>query len=370
MVDLSDEWLSQSRCSDARCLYKYKLIHVDKLVRRWTPGPMRKGTLVHAGLEIALWYAHTICTVPGRLIQGTAIAWGEAAIRGAQAVWLDSDVLKGHVTDEMRQGAAEQCEQACSIFRRVWAFLDVGRKWETVCLADGTPLIEYKMRAPRLIPGGWAGAQGTLDWVARDLRTGHVWLFDLKTLKALQSDDYHAIQLQAPLYQYLLMRDAGLKIAGTATLQVRSAVPAVPKMNKTKAKGEDRPGMSRAKCATTPEIYRQALLDNDLDPENYRDVLAELRPFDRISYYFRSWEHVTKAVGDLQNMGHVIALAGAHGIWPRNANPFSCRGCTHREYCEADLNGEDTEELANTLYMREGEDPYPEIEWSDDDGDD
>lgn len=370
---MTDEWMSQSRASDARCLYKYKLIHVDKLVRRWTPGPMRRGTLVHAGLQFALWWDRADL-MAARGINGqrvrpphSAEAWGEAAIRNAQAVWLDSDELRGHVTDEMRQGAVEQCDQAVAIFRRVWAFLDVGRKWETVCLPDGTPLIEYQMRAPGLIPGGhFVGAQGTLDWVARDLETGHIWLFDFKTQKALQSDDYHSIQLQAPLYQYLLMRDAGLKVAGTATLQIRAAIPAVPTMNKTKAKGQDKPGMSRAKCATTPEIYRQALLDNGLDPCDYADVIAELKPFDRISKYYRSREHVMQAVGDLQNMGALIGRAHDHGEWPRNANPFSCRGCSHREYCEAELNGEDTEEMANTLFMREGEIPYPAIEWEDD----
>lgn len=357
MIDLSEEWLSQSRANDARCMYKYKLVHVDKLVRRWTPGPMRRGTLVHAGLEFALWAQHT-----GQ----DALGWGEAAIMGSQAAWLDSDALRGHVTDEMRLGAAEQCRLAVSIFRRVWKFLAVGKRYKTVCLPDGTPLIEYKMRAPGLIPGGWAGAQGTLDWVAQDLETGHIWLFDLKTQKALQSDDYHAVQLQAPLYQYLLMRDTGLKIAGTATLQSRAAVPAVPTVNKTKAKGEDRPGMSRKKIATDRETYARALTENGFDIADYQDILSELHPFDKISLQFRSWEHVCNAVGDLQNIGQLIALSHEHGLFPRNANPFTCRGCTHREYCIADLNGEDTEFLASTLYMQEGEIPYPEIEIDDD----
>lgn len=373
MIDLSQEWMSQSRkaCAE-RCLHLYKLIHVDKLVRRWTPGPMRRGTLVHAGLQFALWWAFANERQGPNAehsIRHTAEEWGEAAIRNAQAVWLQSEAMAPHVTSELQEGADRQVDLAIAIFRRVWKFLDVGRKWKTVCLSDGTPLIEYNMRAPHLLPGGWAGMQGTLDWVAQDLETGHCWLFDLKTLKAVQSDDYYSIQTQAPLYQFLLMRDAGLHIAGTATLQARAAVPAIPTINKTKAKGQDRPGMSRAKIATDPATYKQALLDNGFDPDDYLDVLCELKPFDKISVQFRSWEHVGMVVTDAQYAAKLLALAHEHGLFPRAANPFNCRGCTHRSICEADLNGEDTEYLAETEYMREGEIPYPVIE-VDDDGED
>lgn len=375
-VDLSDQWISQSRATDwMRCPYRYQLVHVDRLVRRWTPAPMKRGTLVHAGLQYALWWdwvdARAARWVNNERIRPTAsaLAWGEAAIRHTQAVWLQSEAIAPHVTEDLLAGAERQVDEAILIFRRVWKFLGVeDGKWETVSIiVDGraVPLIEHKMRAPGLMPGGWAGAQGTLDWVARERGTGHIWLFDLKTSKVIHSADYHFIQTQLPLYQFLLMRD-GLNVVGTAQLQARAAVPQVPKLNKTRAKGQEAPGLSRSKIATDPQTYMQAILDNGLDPDDYRDVLSELRPFDTISFHYRSWEQVEKIVDTLQS--HALNMAAAHeqNRFPRNAYPFGCQGCTHRTYCEADLLGEDTDILAETEYMREGEVPYPAVEFDGD----
>jgi hypothetical protein len=377
------EWLSQSRVTNwSRCPFRYKLIHIDKLVRRWTPAPMKRGTLVHAGLQFALWWCVqrdrgdaevgrkrvSKATRTMAYPTGTAMEWGEAAISNAQLTWLAEPAIAPHVTEELRQGAMDQVHEAQVIFRRVWAFLGVeSGKWKTVLLKDGTPLIEYKMRIPHCLGEHWAGFQGTLDWVTIDTATGHIWLFDLKTLKALQSDDYHFMQIQAPVYQFLLKNLHGLELVGTGTVQARAAVPQIPHLNKTKTAGQDRPGMSRSKLATDPETYTAALKAEGLDPNDYADYIADLKPFDRISYAYRGPEQVAQIWKELNTHADMMAAAETSRTFPRAAHPYGCRGCTHRTFCESDLLGEDTEWLAQTEYMREGETPFPVVEIEEDD---
>ncbi len=359
-----EEWLSQSRISSGlRCLYRYHLVEVEKLVPRYTPKPLRRGTLVHKGFEDAL-----NLNFLGELDLRTLVEHGKAGIIRYQAEWLNGDNVKPFIGPELYEAGEQLAVDACQIFARSFTKLEVHeRRWETVVAKDGRPMIEFEMSMPF---AGWAGLRGTADWVAKERGTGHIWLFDFKTRKTLQPEGYDRLQLQHPTYLKLLRESEGLDLVGAATYQIRAAVRKRPKQLKNGS-------ISRAACATDWETYHKAIVAAGLDPADYLDMKdsGKLSEFERLSYYHwtpdavdRVFDSAISSAADLIEDQHRLADSLAeHGVstedaWPRALNPFNCRGCTHRSYCEADLRGEDTEFLAQTEYMCEGDTLVPEME--------
>lgn len=350
-------WLSQSLISEwTRCKYRFRLRVVDRLEPRFSPAPLRTGTLVHKGMEAALLEHFTNAGASAE----TIINAGVDAVGKLQAEWLAQPHIEPHLTDELREVAQDLCSVAAQIFERGFKNLGVLQgKLRTVADAEGKPFIEYPMRIPF---EGFEGFQGTLDWVCEDVATGHVWLVDFKCRKAIQPETYDEAQIQAPVYQYLLMTKQGLQLNGTATYQMRRAVPEVPEMNKTKRKGESEPGMSRSKSiATTWEVYRMALIENGLDPDDYLDMKEHFKPFDRFDTTYRTFAEVKTLWETCERHGMDILLAAHQALsaaYPRHMNPFNCNRCEYKSYCLAELRGHDTDFLSKTEYMREGDVPF------------
>ena len=148
-------------------------------------------------------------------------------------------------------------------------------------------------------------------------------------------------------------------------------------MNSRKTKQPDGTmaiGMSRAAVTTDWATYRQALLDNDLDPDMYLDMKDKLpASFDVVSQYYRGPREAAEVWNTVLDTVDMMEAAHAQNKFPRNISPFTCRGCSHRSYCEADLQDEDLEVLRNTEYMREDEDnryePITFINGDEDSGD-
>lgn len=349
-------YLHQSNVTEwTRCKYRYRLTVIEGLQPRFAPAPLRRGTLVHAGMESAL-LAHF-----EGLTAKAILSAGHRRIIDEQDKWLAQEYIAPHITPELLENAIEQCQFASHIFERAFKALGILEgEWETMTI-DGKPIIEWEMRIPF---EGFEGFQGAIDWVARHVRTDNVWLVDFKTRKSMQGEGYDDAQIQAPVYQHLLRTLHGMNLCGTATYQIRAAIPEVPEVNKTKKKGEDRPSMSRSSLATDWPTYRQTLIDEHLDPADYEDIRAKLKPFDRWDYTFRSAMEVERVWRTVRSHGAAILDAeriaqelGVEDAYPRSLNAFNCMGCSMRNYCLADLRGQDTDFLARTEYMREGEAP-------------
>ena len=352
---------SQSSVRDwTHCKYLYKLRVINEITPRFTPRPMSIGTLVHKGFDVAWRTASVLAACD--------------AIAEHQAQALESDTVREYLTDEQRDQALLDTAAAQSIFERGWLALEPDA-WEVITTADGTPLIEFAMRQHFAKPiGGLVqdggppieGVQGTLDFALKNRATGHRWLFDLKVPKVLASEDFYATQTQAPVYQHLLRTLHGVELDGSAIYQVRAAVPSTPELNKTLAKGEQRPRMSRSGLSTDWATYRRALLANGLQPAEYADVEAKLKSFERVDYFMSTPQYVQRVWDDFSC--HVADMASALSF-PRSLNPHNCRGCHHRAYCTADLEGMDTQVLERTTYQRPGVDGFFMAMESDDDND-
>jgi hypothetical protein len=87
----------------------------------------------------------------------------------------------------------------------------------------------------------------------------------------------------------------------------------------------------------------------------------------RVDRYYRTKKEVEAVYVNCNGVADKINASNVTKTWPRNLNPFTCQGCRIRSYCLADLRGHDTEFLARTEYMREGEQPfYSSVEFLED----
>jgi hypothetical protein len=374
MTDTQEDprpWLSQSLAYLwNRCHYNFGVAELLGIVPRYTPAPLRGGTLVHAGFEHALksYFAR----------ESDPIDRGCTAIHAEQMEWLSSEALAPHIDEDMRTFAEQQCDLAIKVFERAFRWLGVlDGRWEILTI-DGVPLIEFPMREPWGPDGYWAGLQGTLDLVARETDNGNAWLIDIKSRKNMMKPDYDEAQTQAPGYQHLLRVRHGIELSGTATLQVRRDEMTVPHQNKTKPKGATKYPMSRSQVKCDWPTYRKALLDAGLDPDDYADVQAKLKPWDSFDTVFRSptevakvYEMLVQTAGEMareiQRLPPFDPKSTLHLPLARNLNPFNCKGCSNKTWCLADLRDHDLDFLSKTEYMREGEQPFFGVELEDED---
>lgn len=351
-LPLTEVRLSQSNINEAmKCLYLFMNSTLEKLQPRFTPAPLRRGTLIAEGFAGA-----RLAHFDGESSLDSLLDAGWMKMNAKHEEWMAEPAIKNHITDDLLLEMGKQLSESQKVFARALEFTGLHEgKWETLTLPDGTPLIEHEMSLE--LPG-FKEFGGKLDWACVDTATDDRWLWDDKTQKKMSGEEYYETQLQAPAYQHLLNERHDLHITGTINYLVRAHVPKVPSMNKKKTKGQKAPGMSRGPCSTDWTTYRQALLDNGLNPNDYLDMKEKLSAFQRIDKYYRTPKEVAGAWETVRLVAQLLVRQEASNEWPRNLNPFNCNGCWLKTFCLADLRGHDTDFLSKTEYMREGEAPF------------
>lgn len=109
-----------------------------------------------------------------------------------------------------------------------------------------------------------------LDAIAQT-KDGRTWAMEHKFKKAIPDEDERFFDIQTSLYTEFPQSFGLQKFSGVLWDYVRSKAPSVPELLK---KG----GLSKAlRIDTTPEVYLQAIRDNNLNPADYQDILAELK---------------------------------------------------------------------------------------------
>lgn len=330
-----------------KCRYRHHLRYRRGIERRLFHGPMDLGTVVHAGIAGAIrYYGH-------QQIRTKAIfrRSDKALVESCQKS-IDEMVLTrwGNVAkapEEEIRLADEITENGISIARRTIGMLRLER-WLTYWY-NGEPLVEQKLY--------WEEDEFIYtcipDWVAEDLDGGGVWVLDYKIRKQYHPLDAEEVNVQFPAYQYVLAR-LGLATTGSVMVQVKARVPAVPKLNMNGA-------MSRAKIATTWDLYKEELIKNGLDPADYEgDMKAKLTTeFDRIQFHHRNdflvnafWEEIVVPAAREK-------LANPDSCH-RHMHHMNCQGCWARAFCLGELMGEDTEFLLQSDYV-DTNDPAPRV---------
>lgn len=319
-----------------RCRYRWHLSNRRHIARREVHPAMDLGSAVHAAIA-AVFRCHAEFSKPA--LTAAKLKKLRAALQEGlktyRKEWVEEHGVEsnGDVTAQLDEIQAKAAVLAWRAIEK----LDLAR-WEVIWL-DDVPLIEQKLSMPFLdgVP-----FYGTKDLVAKDRKEGGIWVLDWKVREALQPVENEEVDLQIPAYQNLLQHH-GIVTTGGIKLQIRAEEPKIPSRNKDGS-------MSRQRIATTWEVYEAELIKHGLDPKDYAEMRQKLDvEFFRLDKIYRNqaslvliWEKV------ILPMARLFVKSKSQ---VRNMNSWNCRGCWAREFCLAELLGEDTDFLLETNFI-------------------
>ena len=320
-----------------KCRYRHHLRWRRNIDRRVFHRPMDLGSVVHAGLAGGIrYFGH-------QEVRTKAIfRRSDAALVTACQETLEKMVAKlggiKRLSSEEELIRQEIEETGVTVARRTLGALRLER-WQTYWY-DEKPLVEQTIRLPY---NGEFIYQFTPDWVAEDLEEGGVWVLDYKIRKQFQPKEAEEVNVQFPAYQFGLGQ-IGLLTTGSIMVQSRAQMPSIPKLNMNGS-------LSRQKIATDWETYKATCLEHGLDPSDYEgDMKSKLTTeFYREDRVYRNQFVVNSFWDNLVVPAARELIAG--GSTHRHMNHVNCNGCWAREFCLAELMGEDTDFLLATQYV-------------------
>jgi len=174
----------------------------------------------------------------------------------------------------------------------------------------------------------------TPDAIVEDTMGRHL-LLEMKTGKKLPPEDFHLWNLQTLIYVWGV-RQAGYKVEGVLWDHVRTKIPTVPRILKDGT-------MSKRILDTTASVYTRALIENNLSPDDYADVIDVLR--NRKEFYSRVKLPVKEKMlfhlmSDVRTTATEIRDF-MHTHITRDVSQMKCPRCMYRGLCEAALMGGD-----------------------------
>lgn len=316
-------------------------------------GPTRKGTVVHEALAVVMRYyydnqdkTHPDITKATQLAAWAVSAWDKSN-RPIKTTVNPVDSSEQSDTDFYERWE-ETLATATLLVQETIKSLKFPDRY-TILNTDvfhpayrpeGTPqpLIEYRIEYP--IPNTDHVFVGVVDLVVYDRLTQHIVVVDWKTKKTFIEYDDEYMNQQLGLYQYVLCQ-MGLDVTHTLAYQIKSTIH-TPSLNKDGS-------MSRRNITTTWDRYEQALLDNNLNPDDYldmRDKLAENELFRPLVVY-RSEVFLKNLWANV--VSNVYRLL-ADTTYPL-AMDYVCHSCPFQPLCKATMEGQDTDELINGEYI-------------------
>lgn len=324
------EIISYSRLAEwTTCRYRWKLRYIDHITRRVDFRAPTLGSAVHVGMACGLLEKDYVAGID---------QWKEEYLQKHILEIADGvDELIAETTGCLNQEIEDMTNEVTSTAKEI-----TGRalkvfgpdQWEPV-LFNKAPMVEIELRVPIR---GWGGYRGILDLVAKEKSTGFVWVVDHKVRNQLQPVEAEEVNLQMASYQYLALRH-GIQTIGSLTNQILAKVPSIPQLNKNGT-------MSRARIATDWSTYKQALISNNLDPEDYAEEMVDKLnvEFQRESRAYRSEEEVRNTWSNvIQKTAWDMTRKSPH-YW-RKMGHMNCQSCWARDFCLEELRGGDTEYL-------------------------
>jgi hypothetical protein len=212
---------------------------------------------------------------------------------------------------------------------------DMDNQWEIID-------VELMLRAK--IPGTSVWLGGQMDLLVK--WRGSLWVVDHKFLRAINPMITQQLELDDQMTGYIwLLRQNGIRVRGAIYNVIRKKLPTVPELLKNGSL------TSRKDIDTDYDTYMQAIVDNDLVPEDYEEILSTLR--DKPSTFFHR-EVVTRNDHELAMFGKDLVYEARdmtskstyHYITPGQ----HCGWCQFRILCKSDREGGDTEFTKQHLY--------------------
>jgi hypothetical protein len=347
LIDFSQLTISRTQILDyLSCGYRWDLGYRRGIQSTKVRAAMDLGSANHMGMRYAIRKYAEVGPV-----KGLDKILNAAVVEGAEAWAKNERKLRGKFisSEQLDQLRAIQLE-AVGIAKQGIALVELP-EWE-VAMWKGAPLVEVEIMTA-LPP--WKGYRVIPDFVGRrraERKTSGWWLVDWKTKDSFEKEDAEDINLQFATMQYVMEREIPtLEIEGSFLWQVKAQAPHEPKLNKPK--GNNPPEMSRAAIVCTWELYKKALVENGLDPANYKDMQEKL---DKVKWFSHIPQHRSSEQCDAVWNQIVVPASREMVKDPRIIRrwvhqPFACKGCWAREFCNAELFDDDTDFLLRTDYV-------------------
>lgn len=187
--------------------------------------------------------------------------------------------------------------------------------WEPLS-HKGESMVEAELRLPLEAPfTHWVGYA---DLVARHKPTGRVMVLDYKFRERFESEDSDRFNRQFAMYQHAL-NEMGITCHGSMLFEIKSSLP----KRAPKVSHDDHGDISSVRTSvdgrfrTTP-TYRSA------------------------QYVAALWEDTVKEVS-------VIGALSPTTVY-RNMSAFGCKDCVYQRICQAELSGEDINDVTQSDY--------------------
>jgi hypothetical protein len=264
------------------------------------------------------------------------------------------DVAKG-IMESDKQENLLAAQEAHEVAFRNW--LHIRERYKPIT-HQGVLCVEYPLR---LVADGLEFV-GTCDAIVEDTVLGGIWICDHKFRKAFTSCESEMLNLQMIMYTKMA-RELGIEILGTFQNQIKPVLPKTPQVT---LKGK----VSKADIMTTWEVYKQALIDNNQDPDTYLDMKEKIEAH---SWWDQEATRVLQPEDRIQSIWDEVVLPTSKKIAEdkqapiRCFNSLNCDMCNVKEYCVEDMCGGDTEYLMRTSFKLKSEPSTLEIEIEDED---
>jgi len=285
------------------------------------------------------WYQYILCLTkrkpPSPLLRGTTIhAMIEERIEGRDPQ-KPLDALRkeyGKLFLEEREEYGDLPGDIATVMENYFEWYDKDPLFP-MPLKKGGPKSEHKFQVnltPSII------LEGRVDMFATDKRK-KVWLVDHKTVKNMPKGDLRYSDLQSCLYAWAF-RDR-LKFYGMCWNYLKFKVPRIPEPLKNGS-------LSKAKnIDTTWKTYLQAILDNGLDPDDYKDMEEILEgkeeDFFKRNYMPLSPVIIENIVEEAQITAREMKRKG--GKDKTRTIDRHCEWCQYYNLCQAELRGLDAD---------------------------
>lgn len=297
---------------------------------------LRMGSLVDAGLEGALIGREMISDKSCKSLAAEAVirSFNKWASGTAVSMMLEKN-------DEFHEEAHQTRDDAIRISARVVEDLELDSdKYTTLRDSEGRLAVQYEVTAP--LECHSPGFIGFIDWAASV--NGASWLIDLKARKAFKDDEALRYDYQLCAYEYALGSTFG-EFTGVAHYQTRSKPTSPPMFTKA---GK----LSRSKNQSCDwRTYRKVLAEQGLDEADFQDMKEGLPKFERWIWTRRSDMERRRTWNEIELIAErMVEAHHDERSQPRVLDPDKCETCGMKALCMAELRGQDTEFIRQSMY--------------------
>lgn len=329
------------------CPKKWEYGYIEGLTPRVERAYLSVGKLCHKGMQVAM---QSMCRdqtagLDTSFEGGLSNSWLRDGLEAMRQEWDkymgENSFLPEELPelDQTLKDAAEVFSQAFVEFEP-WKYKVISIKKDKTWV----PALELHFCIPC---AGSKGLHGYIDAILVDTTTGCTWCTDYKFRKSLSPDTEEETNIQNAVYTKACAM-LGINISGTMTWQHVNTPASTPTILKD---GK----VSRAKIKTTWAKYRDFLLVNGKDPEDYRE---EMEPkLADIEWYRATYEY--RNVETVQRMWDECIVPTAKAVkkaWkggnPRFLYPWNCKMCQFRSLCQGELRGYDPEFIRISEYTK------------------